>query len=292
MTWEGLDDGTAALDAPLAQQGRGFAAMLARWMKAPTTKKFELEPVGAFVWSLCDGAHSFDAISRKLRERYKMNRLEADAASLGLPPDTEPTEARQPNDRQRKVSKAQFKNIDPPFRVAWNQAKAGIRVRFMRQAITSLGVALGIAFFASVMTLRLAESGSDPEAEARMKWLVGTSLVMCLVGVTNSMLMSVSERFREIGTIKCLGASDGFIVKVFFLEAAMLGAAGSLLGSALGTGLMAIVTASGRGVTAMEGFTVLSLGTLLGMLLTVVAAVVPAIQAAKMPAAAALRVEV
>ena len=80
VAWESLEDGTAALDAPLAQQGRGFMGMLARWMKAPATKKFELEPVGAFVWSLCDGAHTFDGISRKLRERYKMNRLEADAA--------------------------------------------------------------------------------------------------------------------------------------------------------------------------------------------------------------------
>lgn len=43
-------------------------------------KSFELEPVGALVWSLCDGRHTFESISQKLRDRYKMNRLEADAA--------------------------------------------------------------------------------------------------------------------------------------------------------------------------------------------------------------------
>lgn len=74
------DDGSILLTAPLILQGRGMMGWMAKRMKAPDTKTFELEPVGAFVWSLCDGRHTFDAISRKLRERYKMNRLEADAA--------------------------------------------------------------------------------------------------------------------------------------------------------------------------------------------------------------------
>lgn len=74
------DDGALLLQAPLMMQGRGFAGWMAKRMNAPETKTFELEPVGAFVWSLCDGKHTFDTISRKLREQYKMNRLEADAA--------------------------------------------------------------------------------------------------------------------------------------------------------------------------------------------------------------------
>lgn len=77
---ETMADGSVILTAPLSLQGRGYLARLAKKMNAPETKSFELEPVGAFVWSLCDGKHTFDAISRKLRERFKMNRLEADAA--------------------------------------------------------------------------------------------------------------------------------------------------------------------------------------------------------------------
>jgi hypothetical protein len=36
--------------------------------------------VGAFVWSLCDGEHSFAQIVQELRSEYKMNRLEAETA--------------------------------------------------------------------------------------------------------------------------------------------------------------------------------------------------------------------
>lgn len=77
---ERQDDGAILLRAPLILQGKGYMGWLAKRMNAPETKSFELEPVGAFVWSLCDGRHTFDAISRKLRAEYKMNRLEADAA--------------------------------------------------------------------------------------------------------------------------------------------------------------------------------------------------------------------
>lgn len=146
---------------------------------------------------------------------------------------------------------------------------------------------LGTAFVTSVLVLRA--GGGDPVELERLTWLGATSLVMCAVGVANAMLMSVAERFREIGTIKCLGASDGFIVQVFLLEAALLGGSGSLVGSLLGT-LAAMVSKPGIPAAGIIGG--MLIGFALGAALTVVAAVAPAIQAAKMPAAAALRVEV
>ncbi len=68
----------------------------------------------------------------------------------------------------------------------------------------------------------------------RMGWLVLVSLVVCVVGIANAMLMSVTERFREIATLKCLGALDGFIMLVFVLEACMLGVVGGFIGGAVG----------------------------------------------------------
>ncbi|HVT12963.1 MAG TPA: FtsX-like permease family protein [Fimbriimonadaceae bacterium] len=181
-----------------------------------------------------------------------------------------------------------MKQAEPPFRVAWGQAVASIRVRFWRHALTASGVALGIAFFSSVQASRLLQRSSDPFEIQRLQWMAATSLLMCLVGVTNSMLMSVTERYREIGTIKCLGASDGFIVKVFFLESVLIGIVGSLGGSILGTCAIGLFD----GFQVVPLLEAIGLGAVVGLTMTILAATAPAIQAARMPAAAALRVEV
>ena len=68
----------------------------------------------------------------------------------------------------------------------------------------------------------------------RNLWLVSLSLLVCIVGITNAMLMSVTERFREIGTMKCLGALDKFVVRLFLIESSMLGAVGSIVGALFG----------------------------------------------------------
>lgn len=184
------------------------------------------------------------------------------------------------------------RDTDPPMGVAWNQALASIRVRFFRMLITTAGVALGIAFLCGMLTIRAAEPAMNKADADRQTWLVATSLLMCLVGVTNSMLMSVGERFREIGTIKCLGASDGFVVKIFVFEAALLGVIGSGAGALVGASTMSFFEfrAGGSLTTASFGSIVLT-GLVCGAGLTILAAVAPAIQAARMPAAAALRVE-
>ncbi len=80
VVYEMAEDGSALLEAPLLQQGRGIAGRIAKLMKAPDTKKFELEPVGAFLWEMFDGQTTVETISRKLRDRFKMNRIEADTS--------------------------------------------------------------------------------------------------------------------------------------------------------------------------------------------------------------------
>ena len=48
------------------------------------------------------------------------------------------------------------------------------------------------------------------------------------------MLMAVTERFQEIGTMKCLGALDRFVVRLFLLESGFQGLAGALIGALIG----------------------------------------------------------
>jgi putative ABC transport system permease protein len=64
----------------------------------------------------------------------------------------------------------------------------------------------------------------------------GVSLLVGAIGIANIMLVSVTERTREIGVMKALGARDREILALFLLEAFLIGVAGALLGLAFGAG--------------------------------------------------------
>lgn len=65
--------------------------------------------------------------------------------------------------------------------------------------------------------------------------ITGIFLTIVLLGVVNTLLMSVLERVREIGTMLAVGMRRSQIVGLFVLEGAVLGLVGGLLGAALGT---------------------------------------------------------
>ena len=128
-------------------------------------------------------------------------------------------------------------------------------------------------------------------------WLIILSLLVCGVGITNAMLMSVTERFREIGTMKCLGALDGFIVKLFLLESTFQGVAGTCFGVGIGFVVMMLWNVWAFGKAALHyfpGFEVLAImvyALLIGWTLSILAAVFPALRAAHMAPVEAMRVE-
>ena len=64
--------------------------------------------------------------------------------------------------------------------------------------------------------------------------IAALSLLVGGIGVMNIMLVSVTERTREIGLRKALGAPPGAIRSQFLVEATVLGLGGGLLGAALG----------------------------------------------------------
>lgn len=64
--------------------------------------------------------------------------------------------------------------------------------------------------------------------------IAGISLLVGGIGVMNIMLVSVTERIREIGLRKALGATPRAIRRQFLVEASVLGSVGGLLGAALG----------------------------------------------------------
>ncbi|MDH3745387.1 MAG: ABC transporter permease [Acidobacteriota bacterium] len=64
--------------------------------------------------------------------------------------------------------------------------------------------------------------------------IAAISLTVAGIGIMNVMLVSVSERTREIGLLKAVGASSGQILTAFLTEAVFISASGGLLGLALG----------------------------------------------------------
>ena len=128
-------------------------------------------------------------------------------------------------------------------------------------------------------------------------WLIVVSLVVCVVGITNAMLVSVLERFREIATMKCLGAMDGLIATLFLLEAAVLGLVGGVVGVVLGAiiGMARMFGSYGDWVwkffPTVDLLVVAGVSVVIGLVLTTLAAIYPAFRAAKMLPMEAMRVE-
>lgn len=190
------------------------------------------------------------------------------------------------------------RQIQLPFSTAFGIARRNIMMRLGRATITGAGTMLGIAFLMSVFAqgiVAAAKPGAVMTVQQQQKslWLVVMSLLVTFVGITNSMLMSVTERYKEIGTIKCLGALDSFIVKLFLLESGLLGFFGSLVGAVVG---LVFVTLPNIGLAGTLDwgrlFLYFLLCIVLGTLLSIGAAVPPALRAAKMQAIDAMRTEV
>ena len=75
-----LEDGSALVQVPWQTTRSGWTRLFLPPKTKTAVRQFELEPIGAFVWSLCDGTNTYEVIVRKLREKYKMSRVDADAS--------------------------------------------------------------------------------------------------------------------------------------------------------------------------------------------------------------------
>jgi putative ABC transport system permease protein len=120
--------------------------------------------------------------------------------------------------------------------------------------------------------------------------LVAISLVVGGIVIMNIMLMAVSERTREIGIRKALGARRRDILAQFVVESATLSAVGALLGIALGLALAFVVKATTPLPAAVAPWSIL-VGVLLGVSVGIAAGVYPASRASRLDPIAALRAE-
>ena len=77
--------------------------------------------------------------------------------------------------------------------------------------------------------------------------------IIAMVGIINTLLMSVYEKKREIGTMKALGMTDKEVRTLFLMEGLLIGVAGGILGLILGTLFNGYFVIQGLDITAMVG---------------------------------------
>lgn len=124
------------------------------------------------------------------------------------------------------------------------------------------------------------------------------ALAISALGVANSLLAAVRERWREIGVLKALGAEDRDVLRWFLVEAGLLGMAGGLVGTLAGAGLAGAVGLLVDRYLREQGLRGLDLGgppwsllvaaPIVATLIALLGAALPALRAARLPAREAI----
>lgn len=121
-------------------------------------------------------------------------------------------------------------------------------------------------------------------------WIASISLLVGGIGVMNIMLVSVTERTREIGLKKALGARKKRILVQFLTEAAVLTLLGGLIGVGVGIGLAYIISGISAVPVAISGLAIV-VAVVFSTLIGIIFGLIPSVKAANMNPIDALRQE-
>ncbi len=150
--------------------------------------------------------------------------------------------------------------------------------------------------FGSLQTIRTAEFTSYYDQIEYIDWFVWivtlVSVAVGGLGVLNTMLMAVSERTREIGTLRAVGWSRGRVIRMILAEGTLISALGGLLGLAAGTaGAEVLIHWAPRGLDTLYTPLLFAEGFAIAVALGFAGALYPAWQASRLSPIEALKYE-
>jgi putative ABC transport system permease protein len=118
-----------------------------------------------------------------------------------------------------------------------------------------------------------------------VQMLVALSIIIAMLGIVNTLALSIIERTRELGLLRAIGLRRGQLMSMVGVESVVISVFGALLGVAVGVAMGAATT---RGLRD-EGFTTIGVPwaqilayLALGVVVGVIASVVPAVRAARL----------
>ena len=152
-----------------------------------------------------------------------------------------------------------------------------------------LGIGAVAVTLALALVLGLCLKGGSTDVMTLI-WIAAISLVVGGIGVMNIMLVSVTERTREIGLKIAIGAQQNRILWQFLTEAAVLTSLGGILGVACGIGL-AYMLSSIMGTPVAISVGACAVAVAFSMIIGVVFGLMPAVKASKLNPIEALRRE-
>ena len=121
-------------------------------------------------------------------------------------------------------------------------------------------------------------------------WIASISLLVGGIGVMNIMLVSVTERTREIGLKKAIGARKGKILFQFLTESMVLTSMGGILGVLSGVGLSQVVSGIASIPVAIS-IPASIIAVVFSMLIGIIFGLIPSVKAANLNPIDALRYE-
>ncbi len=170
-------------------------------------------------------------------------------------------------------------------------AGSGVAQLLTEKQITGMNTESTLTYEANQLSEQVARMQSLSNSTNRqLIWIAGISLLVGGIGVMNIMLVSVTERTREIGLKKAIGAKRRTIAAQFLTEAAVLTSLGGLIGVASGIGLSRVL-ANVMGTPSAISVASCVIAVAFSMVIGIIFGLLPAMKASKLNPIDALRYE-